>query len=153
MNISVVIPVINERELIADCIRRAWDTECDEVIVVDGGSSDGTLEVARSEDCQAISSAVGRGIQLNEGARQSSGDVILFLHADSWLEPNACEQIRKSTKFTNHPWGGFRQQIENPRFQFRLLEKGNALRVRIQGLVYGDQGLFVARSAFEQVNG
>jgi rSAM/selenodomain-associated transferase 2 len=153
VKISVVIPVINEATLIVDAIKRAWEATCDEVIVADGGSTDGTLELARKEKCRSLSCPAGRGLQLNAGARLTTGDVILFLHADGWLEENACRQIRQSAKLNQQPWGGFRQRIENSQLRYRLLEKGNALRVRFQGLVYGDQGLFVTKPAFEQVDG
>lgn len=153
MRISIVIPVINESALIVNTIKRAWDTKCDEVIIADGGSTDGTLELARGQNCQAISCPAGRGRQLNAGARLTTGEVVLFLHADGWLEENACQEIRNSEKLTQRPWGGFQQRIENSRIKYRLLEKGNALRVRLQGLVYGDQGLFVTKSAFDSVDG
>ena len=153
MKISVVIPVFNECELVARAIERAWIAKCDEVVVVDGGSVDSTPQIARKGNCKFVSCGVGRGPQLNAGAQKATGDVILFLHVDTWLAENACQQIRESTNFENRPWGCFRQRIENPRWKFRLLEQGNVLRVLAQQLVYGDQGLFVTRHAFEQVNG
>jgi rSAM/selenodomain-associated transferase 2 len=153
VKISIVIPVINESALIVNTIERAWETKCDEVIIADGGSTDGTLELAREQNCQAISCPPGRGPQLNAGARLATGEVILFLHADGWLKENACQQIRNSKKLNEQPWGGFRQRIENSQTRYRLLEKGNSLRVQLQGLVYGDQGMFVTKPAFDRVDG
>ncbi len=85
--------------------------------------------------------------------RVATGELLLFLHADSWLAAEAIEQIRTDRRIHDRAWGGFCQRIENQRFVYRLLEQGNAFRVRSQGLVYGDQALFVARRAFEQVGG
>ena len=147
------MPVINEAALIAEAIARAWAARCDEVIVVDGGSSDGTIELSREQKCHVILSDPGRGRQLNAGAELATGDVILFLHADGWLEANASEQIRHSEELQRQPWGGFHQRIDNPHWKYRLLQKGNAVRVLLQGLVYGDQGLFVTRRAFDSVGG
>ncbi len=153
VKISVVIPAINEAERIESCIQSAWLAGGDEVIVVDGGSRDDTVSIANSQDCQCVTSPPGRGQQMNFGSELASGDVLVFLHADNWFEEDAFQQIRSSIRPPCSAWGGFRQSIESSQWKFRLIERGNSLRTRIQGLVYGDQGLFATRSIFEKVGG
>ena len=123
------------------------------MIVVDGGSDDGTVDLVRSKNCELIEGTAGRGSQLNLGANIATGDTLLFLHADNWLEKDACDQLRQSIGIVNQPWGGFHQAINNPARIYRWLEKGNAIRTRFQSLVYGDQAMFVTRKAFDQVGG
>jgi len=153
VRISVVIPQVNEEAHIAQSIERAWKCGADEVIIVDGGSTDSSLQIIENTNCKLIHSNPGRGIQQNAGARASSGDVILFLHADTWLEAGACNQIRERYVGNPNVWGGFHQQIANPRKIYRWIEKGNALRVRWRGLIYGDQGIFVGRSLLDSLGG
>ncbi|MBI1899808.1 MAG: TIGR04283 family arsenosugar biosynthesis glycosyltransferase [Planctomycetia bacterium] len=146
-SVSVVIPALNEAASIAQAVRRAWELGPREVIVVDGGSTDGTLDVARSCRCVALASPRGRGVQQNAGAAAASGDVLLFLHADTWLDPGAIEQIAAALASDRVCGGSFRQRIEAPGFLYRLLECGNALRAR-WGRPYGDQGIFLRRDVF-----
>ena len=153
VKVSIIIPVINEAATISISISRAWESGCDELIVVDGGSDDGTVDLVRSKNCELIEGTAGRGSQLNLGANIATGDTLLFLHADNWLEKDACDQLRQSIGIVNQPWGGFHQAINNPARIYRWLEKGNAIRTRFQSLVYGDQAMFVTRKAFDQVGG
>ena len=84
--VSVVIPVLNEEQRVADCVDRAQALGHVEVIVVDGGSIDRTGDLACSAD-KVLHSDRGRAIQMNAGAAAASGEILLFLHADCWLEP------------------------------------------------------------------
>jgi rSAM/selenodomain-associated transferase 2 len=153
MNISIIIPVINEAPSISSAIERAWAAGADEVIVVDGGSDDATVEIANGGHCQIVTGPPGRGSQMNRGASVAGAKhLLLFLHADCWLETGVCDQIRSAAQHENF-WGGFHQRIENPAAKYRWLERGNAARVRWQGLVYGDQGMFVSAELFHQVGG
>ena len=95
----------------------------------------------------------GRGYQLNAGARSASGDVLLFLHADCWLEPDAKSQIEAALSDPKIVGGAFRQRITHNRTIFRWLEWGNAARVRWRKLPYGDQGIFLRRETFEALGG
>lgn len=153
MRVSVVIPVLNEAERVATSIRRAWDAGADQVIVVDGGSTDGTLDVAAAANCELLQSAPGRAHQQNAGARQADGDVLLFLHADTWLETGAVDQIRDILQTPRVQGGAFRQRIDAAGWRFRLIEYGNALRARFLGLPYGDQAIFLRRSLFFELGG
>jgi rSAM/selenodomain-associated transferase 2 len=153
LTVSIIIPVLQEEARIVDCIERARALSSVEVIVVDGGSSDHTRELASGAD-QVLSSPRGRATQMNAGAAAASGEVLLFLHADCWLEPAGLEEIRRT--LTNRPdvvAGGFRQILDHPGWVYRGLEWGNASRVRWPGWIYGDQGLFVRRSVFEALSG
>ena len=153
VKISVIIPVINEVDRIASAIDRAWDCGADEVLVVDGGSTDGSLAVAEHANCILVTADIGRGTQQNAGAREATGQVLLFLHADIWLEANVCQQIRNRFESAELFCGGFLQQIEAANTIYRWIERGNALRVRWRGLLYGDQAIFVSRPLFDSVNG
>lgn len=154
MKVSVIIPTLNEADIIELSIRRAWDCGASEVIVSDGGSADSTVEIASASNCQLIRSGRGRGIQLNAGAAIATGDVLLFLHADNWLAPSGCQQIQDCiSRFGCPACGAFRQRIESQRKIYRLIESGNRLRVSLFSLAYGDQGIFVTRDLFNTVEG
>jgi rSAM/selenodomain-associated transferase 2 len=152
-SVSIIIPVLNEAARVAQAIGRAWAAGPLEVIVVDGGSRDATCEIAAQCRCQLLESTRGRGLQQNVGARRAAGAVLLFLHADTWLDPQAISQIHAALRDPRVLVGCFRQRIEADGMLYRLLEHGNAWRVRRRGMVYGDQGIFFRRSWFEEMDG
>ena len=151
--ISVIIPSHNEEAHIERSIRSVADA--DEVIVADGESVDATAKIAEEQGCKVIRTAKGRGVQLRAGAGQATCDVLLFLHADSWLHSNAIGQLREhiSRSRSARCYGGFLQSIDDPRFRFRCLEKGNAVRARWFRLPYGDQAIWVDRQTYDEVDG
>ncbi|MEM7455949.1 MAG: TIGR04283 family arsenosugar biosynthesis glycosyltransferase [Planctomycetota bacterium] len=151
MKISIIIPVINESALLEHSIQSAWQSGADEVVVVDGGSSDDSMEIAENCNCHLVVSEPGRAVQMNAGAARSEGDVVLFLHADNQLATGACDQIRSLNERLQ--WGGFKQKIAHPHPGYRLLEFGNYLRARFRRMLYGDQGLFFNRAVFENTGG
>ncbi|MDA1052582.1 MAG: TIGR04283 family arsenosugar biosynthesis glycosyltransferase [Planctomycetota bacterium] len=151
MKVSVIIPALNEEASLARAARSAWKAGGDEVIVVDGGSADKTIEIAEVEGCHVIESTPGRAIQQNAGAAQAAGDVVLFLHADNVLSLPAIQQVRELLTNTETQFGAFKQQIDADGIAYRLLERGNAWRVRWLGLPYGDQAIFMRRGFFESL--
>ena len=155
MKISVVIPTLNEADNVERAIRSV--VFADEVVVSDGGSTDNTTEVARELGATVVSAARGRGHQLRAGASVSSGDLLVFLHADGWLGAAVGEELMAyaTTRLTSPGamFGCFRQSIDESGVQFRLLEVGNALRVRWLGVPYGDQAIFVDRKSYERAGG
>lgn len=153
VNVSVVIPAINERAVLGRAIASAWQAAAAEVIVVDGGSQDDTPQIAESLQCRVLAAAAGRASQQNAGAAVATGEVLLFLHADNWLPETALAQIRRALEDPATVGGSFRQAIAAQGARFRLLEWGNGLRARWLGMPYGDQGLFIRRSVFDAVGG
>lgn len=153
MRLSIVIPTLNESSGIEQNIHRALALQPIDVIVADGQSTDGTGDLARSAGATVVTSEGGRGRQLNAGARAATGDVLLFLHADCWLESQASGQIETVLRDEKVIGGAFQQRIDHDWRVFRWLELGNAARVRWRRMPYGDQGIFVRRSAFEAVGG
>lgn len=153
MNVTIVIPVLNEASNLGRCIGSAWESGASEVLVVDGGSTDGTEQIAAAEPCKFIRSPPGRARQQNAGGAHASGDAIIFLHADCWLEKNCVSQVTQALSDPATKCGAFRQRIDDQRRVYRLLEWGNAQRVILRGMAYGDQGIFVRRSVFEQLGG
>lgn len=152
MKLSVVIPALNEVSRIAETVARVRQSADCQIVVVDGSSEDGTLEAASEADV-CLQAPRGRARQMNAGAAAASGDVLLFLHADCWPEPEVAEAIQNVLTDPSVVGGGFAQSIDAPGLGYRLLEQGNALRIRTAQWVYGDQGLFVRRRKFEQVGG
>jgi rSAM/selenodomain-associated transferase 2 len=153
VKISIVIPIINELNCIQTTIEHVKKLAVDEVLFVDGGSTDGTAEFITKAALPLISSRPGRGHQLRAGATQATGDALLFLHADNWLHPDSIRQLRELGSRQPGFWGGFKQKIEHPHRTYRWLEWGNQFRAGHLGLVYGDQGLFVSRNYYDKIGG
>lgn len=147
--ISVVIPARDE----ADHVERAIASVrgADEVIVVDGGSRDGTAALALSAGAVVVSAPCSRGIQLGRGAEQATGDWLVFLHADTALEPGWKEALHALPGAI--AGGAFRFAIDSPRLAFRAVEWGVAWRCHLFRLPFGDQGLFARRVAYGNVGG
>ncbi len=153
MRLSIVIPTLNEAVCIERNIKWAFALRPIDVIVADAESQDETAELARSAGATVVSCQRGRGHQLNAGARAAVGDVLLFLHADCWLEPDGARQIEAALSDSRVVGGAFRQRIDQDRTAFRWLEWGNAARVCWRKLPYGDQGIFLRRATFEALGG
>ncbi len=151
--ISVIIPALNEAACIESAVCCAWEAGMDEVIVVDGQSEDATVDIARRNGALVFSSPRGRAIQQNLGANHATGEVHLFLHADNWLAPAVGEQIHNCLLDEKNMGGAFCQQIEAPGRLYRLLERGNAARVRLRGLPFGDQAIFMRKAMFDRLGG
>lgn len=151
--ISVIIPTINEASGIERAVVSAWEAGVEEVLVVDGGSKDETVEVARKSGALVHVSERGRAIQQNLGAARAKCETLLFLHADNWLHPSVGQQIKECLDDKSVLGGAFSQRIEAPGVLYRLLERGNAARVRIRGMPYGDQAIFMRRGTFEELGG
>ena len=150
--VSVIIPTLNEADRIAEVIEQTRKLgEC-EIIVVDGGSIDQTLNAAQSADV-CLTAPQGRATQQNAAAKAASGDVLLFLHADCRLEPGCLQAVCDSLQDDRIVGGCFRQTIDAAGVRYRLVESGNALRVKLCKWAYGDQGIFVRREVFEQLGG
>ena len=126
-----------------------------EIIVVDGGSSDDSVAVARAAGARVIEAARGRGLQLATGAAVASGDWLLFLHADCRLEPDweASVRVFISASPAGSRAGYFDFAIEDVGSAARRLERIVAWRCRVLALPYGDQGLLIARSLYRAVGG
>jgi rSAM/selenodomain-associated transferase 2 len=148
--ISVIIPTLNEAASIADQISATRQLGASEIIVVDGGSADGTREFATGADI-VLASEPGRAKQQNAGAVASRGDVLLFLHADCRLPAGAFESMRAAFQDERTVGGCFQQQIQAQGWLYRWLECGNAWRVRRLGMAFGDQGIFIRRAIFEDL--
>jgi rSAM/selenodomain-associated transferase 2/rSAM/selenodomain-associated transferase 1 len=150
--VSVIIPALNEALLIEKTIKSAAGDNI-EVIVVDGGSSDDTQQVASNADATVITSAKGRAGQMNEGARKASGDILLFLHADTILPAKYDDLIRAATKSDHLAAGAFHLAITPSTQGTRLTESMVKFRSTFMKMPYGDQAIFMRKETFEKVGG
>ncbi len=150
-SVSVVIPVLDERDRLVACIEalRAQTRPVEEIIVVDGGSTDGSLEVARAEgDVTTLEARGGRGGQVAAGTARARGDAVLVLHADSRLVTDAVERLMRALNAAPHAAGGaFDADFENGSGRLRIVTTLNRWRARFAGISFGDQGQFFRRSA------
>jgi rSAM/selenodomain-associated transferase 2 len=154
MRLSIIVPARNEAAEIAatlDALRplRAGGHE---VIVVDGGSTDATLALARPLADRTIVSTAGRALQMNAGAASASGDVLLFLHADSQLPTGADDAIGAAIA-SGRRWGRFDVTIRGRPRMLKLVAWTMNARSRWTGIATGDQGIFVERALFTRIGG
>lgn len=155
-SISIVIPVLHEahiiNRLIGHLMRLTFDGQL-EILVVDGAPSGDSLEAIQAPQVKKIFSAQGRGIQMNAGARKASGDILLFLHADTRLPPNGLVHVVEALRNSSAVGGAFDLSIDSPRTCFRWIEKTASLRSRITRIPYGDQAIFIKRGFFLKLGG
>ena len=151
MNISVIIPALNEDRGILACLDSVNKQSGEfELLVVDGGSVDGTVEAVRPH-ARVVHSGRGRAVQMNSGARASTGEVLLFLHADSHLPPRAFPLLEQVLADSRIVGGTFRLRFNSEKFLLRLIAFFSRFKFRY--FHYGDQGIFVRRQVFEQLSG
>jgi len=152
MKVSIIIPALNEAEILGNTLQSLQDQPF-EIIVVDGGSKDGTVGMARQYTSHVLISRTGRGIQQDTGAHQARGDVLVFLHADTILPIAYQDLIDEALAHPGVVFGAFRLKIHPPKPALDLIAFMAILRSLLLKLPYGDQALFVRRAAYFRVGG
>jgi rSAM/selenodomain-associated transferase 2 len=152
--ISIIMPVLNESANLQRAIDSTQPSDNIEVIVVDGGSTDDTCQVAAACGIKVIASPPGRSKQMNLGAAAATGDILLFLHGDSRL-PWGFDRLIRQVMSENQPpiAGAFRLGIEASHTSLRWVERGVQWRSQVCQMPYGDQGIFLRTKVFNEIGG
>jgi rSAM/selenodomain-associated transferase 2 len=158
MRLAVVIPVLNEAATIENALHRLAPLRARgaAVVVVDGGSSDGTADRAMPLADAVLAAPRGRALQMNAGAQAAEGlgaDVLLFLHADTRLPDDVERIVARALADGAHSWGRFDVRLDADGWPLRLIETLMNWRSRLTGIATGDQAIFVTRSAFAWLHG
>ena len=152
-NISIIVPVLNEAERILSMIRQVQSLNPFEYWIVDGGSTDGTPNLAGKHTDRVLFVSGGLPAQLNLGGWKAKGDILFFVHADSRIPENALQSISQSMKDPRVAGGGFHLKIRSDRRMIETISRLANLRARILGAPLGDQGIFVRKEVFIRLNG
>jgi len=153
---SVIIPVINEAPIINQTIEHVYRTGSGfdiEVIIVDGDIHGNTVKAITNMQVIQMTSASGRGRQMNKGASAAGGEVLLFLHADTELPANAFESVSSLLDAEEYVGGAFDLGIQSGRLIFRVIEKFVSIRTRLTRVPYGDQAIFMKKNYFAKMKG
>ena len=155
MKISIIIPVRNEAENIALLlpVLQPYRDRGHELIVVDGGSDDETVQLAEPLADLLLLTVAGRSQQMNAGAAEAGGEVLWFLHADSVLPEMSDQLIANALSGGIHAWGRFDVRLSGRQRSLRMVESMMNLRSRITGIATGDQAIFINKELFEMVGG
>ncbi|MCU0547634.1 MAG: TIGR04283 family arsenosugar biosynthesis glycosyltransferase [Oscillatoriaceae cyanobacterium Prado104] len=153
LKISIIIPALNEAPRIAQTINTAQNAQNVEIIVADGGSKDGTTEIAKSLGVLVISTNPGRAVQMNAGAAAATGDILLFLHADTQLPDGFDTCARLALAKPHTAAGAFELAIADRRLSLRVIEIGVNWRSRFWQMPYGDQAIFLPAATFAKIGG
>lgn len=153
--LAIIVPVLNEMEALPELLEhlRHWQQRGAEVLLVDGGSEDGSREAITEAGFTLLQSAAGRALQMNTGARASNANQLLFLHADTRLPANAHQQLLAALDHHQQSWGRFDVRISGRSVWLPVIAFMMNRRSRLSGIATGDQAIFMTRSAFEQVGG
>lgn len=151
--ISIIIPVLNEASSIVHFLTtlQYYRDKGHELILVDGGSYDKTIELANKFVDKNLISLPGRALQMNQGALSSGNKILLFLHADTYLPKYADEIIIKSIN-ASQQWGRFNIRLSGNRIIFRIIERFINIRSKLSSIATGDQAIFVYRDTFFSIN-
>ena len=155
MKISVIIPAQNEAKNVGRLLNelQSCRDRGHEIIVVDGGSTDETVFIARPWVDKLLETGAGRATQMNAGASKANGDVLWFLHADSQLPENADELIVNALTNRASTWGRFDVRLSGRNPSLRMVEAMMNLRSRLTGIATGDQAIFISKDLFEKAGG
>jgi rSAM/selenodomain-associated transferase 2 len=156
IRISVIIPTLNEADNIDRTLASIPISPQVEVIIVDGGSIDRTVEIAQTKSVKILTATGGRAIQMNAGASVATGEILLFLHADTILPPDFVRLVRSAllpVAASMPVAGAFALSIDAPQWRLRLVEWGANWRSRYGQMPYGDQAIFLTANTFQQVGG
>ncbi|MEK9629970.1 MAG: TIGR04283 family arsenosugar biosynthesis glycosyltransferase [Nitrospinota bacterium] len=153
MKISIIVPTLNEERGLAETLKHIQQLAPHEIIVSDGGSNDKTLEIAAAFTKNVVEGPTGRALQMNAGAEIATGDILLFLHADSRMEPASLEKISNSMEDSEEIGGAFSLHIDSEKWSLRLINQFANLRSKYLGMAYGDQAFFVKNTIFKNMNG
>ena len=154
-NISIVVPVLNEASSLEGFLRPLYEScakDC-EILVVDGGSEDNSVQIAEKYSHKVITSPAGRARQMNAGAEYATGSILLFLHADTVLPEDFQNLIINEMQKKNKSWGRFDVSLSGKQFMFRVIENLMNFRSSVTGIATGDQAIFLRKSLFESVGG
>lgn len=153
--ISIIVPALNEAAGIREALAPLQPLRArgHEIIVVDGGSTDGTPALAAPLADRVVASARGRAVQQNAGAAAAAGDVLLFLHADTTLPYDADALVLGGLRRTGRGWGRFDVRLSGHHPLLRVVERMIGLRSRLSGIATGDQAIFVRREWFRRAGG
>jgi len=153
LKISIIVPTFNEERCLGDTLAQIQQLSPHEVIVSDGGSDDKTLEIATKFTQKRVTGPAGRALQMNAGARIATGDIFLFLHADSRIDPESYKKISVSMNNSQEIGGAFSLCIDSDKWSLRLITWLANLRSKYLGMAYGDQAFFVRNPVFQKMNG
>jgi rSAM/selenodomain-associated transferase 2 len=153
--LSIIIPVLDEAEGIAAALDALAPVRRDgaELIVVDGGSTDRTVEIARERANHVLTAPRGRASQMNAGAQIATGDVLVFLHADTRLPSDTFRLILDGLARSGKAWGRFEIAIEGKNPLLAIVAAFMNLRSRLTGIATGDQAMFATRATFRDAGG
>ena len=156
LGLSIIVPIFNEIEVVSELVSNLQSLNAEQIILVDGGSTDGTcewlMENCKSEDSLLIQSKSGRALQMNAGAALASQEMLLFVHADTRLPAEAKTEICRVDGARIH-WGRFDVCFDSNSTAMRVISGFMNWRSRLSRVATGDQGIYMHRSLFDGVDG